>query len=137
MAFMSINGLTELMRDLDAAAADLAECSEEICTKSGEIIKEEQRKTGMSMGVYMTGETLGSLEVTPFAKSVSGGSVKIQFAGTNSDGNPNTEVAFINEFGKLNQPARPFIATANETSEAATIKVALDAVDRHLRKHNL
>lgn len=137
MAKMSTTGLDEIMRDLKASADDIRACSEEICAEGAEIIKEAQYRTGMAMGVHRTGVTLGSLKIMGFVKTPTGGYRKIVFSGDNADGNANSEVAFINEFGKTNQPARPFIETANETSEPATIRVAIDALDRHLKKHNL
>lgn len=137
MALMTVTGLAEIIRDLNATADDIKSCSEEICEAGAKIIKDEQVKTGEAMGVRRTGVTLGSLKVCDFVRTANGGYRKIVFEGNNGDGNPNSEVAFINEYGKTNQPARPFIATANETSEPATIRVAIDALDRHLRKHNL
>lgn len=137
MASMNWIGVDEIIHAFDATADDISDCSEEICTKGAEIIRNEQVKTGEAMGVHRTGTTLNSLSVKGFVKTRDGGFCKVTFDGRNDDGNENSEVAFINEYGKTNQPARPFIATANETSEAATIKVAVDVLDRHLKKHNL
>ena len=48
----------------------------------------------------------------------SGGYADVTFSGTRTRGRTrtrNAEIAFINEYGKRNQPARPFIRTAAET----------------------
>ena len=137
MALMSTSGLSEIIRDLNASAEDLKACSEEICDTGAEIIKDAQNSTGLAMGVHRTGVTLGSLKICNFVRTAGGGYKKIIFDGNNEDGNPNSEVAFINEYGKTNQPGRPFVSTANETSEPATIRAAIDVLDRHLKKHNL
>ena len=42
------------------------------------------------------------------------------------------EIAFINEFGKKNQPARPFISQANESNAGAAVDAAADVYDRYL-----
>ena len=65
-------------------------------------------------GVYRTGLTLASITHDNIRKNKDGKAVNVVFKGTNKDGNRNAEVAYINEFGKKGQPARPFIRDANE-----------------------
>lgn len=59
--------------------------------------------------------------------------------GTRSDGNKrrNAEVAFVNEYGKAGQPARPFINTANEKSADAAVEAAAGVYDKYLKSKNL
>lgn len=57
--------------------------------------------------------------------------------GTNERGNRNAEVAFINEFGKHGQPARPFIKTANEEAADTAVEAAAKVYDKYLKSKNL
>ena len=49
----------------------------------------------------------------------------------------NAEIAFVNEFGRKDQKARPFIRTANEASAEATTRAGLEVYDRWLKSKNL
>ena len=49
----------------------------------------------------------------------------------------NSEIAFINEFGKHGQPPRPFIQTANEKYADRAVDAAFDVYDEYLRSRNL
>ena len=48
-----------------------------------------------------------------------------------------TEVAFVNEFGKEGQPARPFIGTANARKGDEAVKAAAEVYDKFLKSKNL
>lgn len=105
---IEINGIEELGLDL-AKLAELPESVISDMTKAGaEALKKGQDSEGRAMGVVRTGQTLGSLNVRK-----AGSAAVVEFRGTNSDGNRNAEVAYINNYGKKGQPARPFIDTAN------------------------
>lgn len=47
----------------------------------------------------------------------------------------NGEIAFINEYGKTNQPARPAIREANEENADQAVEDAADVLDRWIQKH--
>ena len=76
------------------------------------------RSTGESMGVRDPESDVHILDrVKPRKpkKTVEGGYEMISFTGTRRRGNTttrNAEIAFVNEYGKKGQPARPFIGTA-------------------------
>ena len=76
------------------------------------------RSTGESMGVRDPESDVHILDrVKPRKpkKTTEGGYEMISFTGTRRRGNTttrNAEIAFVNEYGKKGQPARPFIGTA-------------------------
>ena len=76
------------------------------------------RSTGESMGVRDPESDVHILDrVKPRKpkKTTEGGYEMISFTGTRRRGNTTTrneEIAFVNEYGKKGQPARPFIGTA-------------------------
>lgn len=76
------------------------------------------RSTGESMGVRDPESDVHILDrIKPRKpkKTTEGGYEMISFTGTRRRGNTttrNAEIAFVNEYGKKGQPARPFIGTA-------------------------
>lgn len=78
----------------------------------------EIQDTGETMGVRDENSDVHILDhiVTKKAKKTDdGGRKKISFDGTRRRGNTetrNAEIAFVNEYGKRGQPARPFMQTA-------------------------
>ena len=138
MAYLSTRGLDELMKDIGTLGEMPETVAEDILNAQADIVIEEQKRTGKAMGVYRTGKMLDSLTKTKVYHMKNGNSaLKVQFEGKHSRTSTNSEVAFINEYGKTNQPARPFIRTANEKSDAATIKAAMDVYDKYLKTKNL
>ena len=83
------------------------------------------RSTGESMGVRDPESDVHILDrVKPRKpkKTTEGGYEMISFTGTRRRGNTttrNAEIAFVNEYGKKGQPARPFIGTAMSRNEEA------------------
>lgn len=114
MGSASTIGLDDLIRDYAALAELPDSVIDAMLTAEADVIEPEQHRTAKSMGVYKTGVTEGSIKRTKIKGKKDGRHLSIYPQGTNADGNPNAEVAFVNEFGKKGQPARPFIDTANK-----------------------
>lgn len=81
-----------------------------------------------SMGIKDTGETIRSVTVTEPKRTKSGDMVCYVYpAGSrtrNGKTTRNAEIAFINEYGKRGQAARPAISTANENYADAAVDAA-------------
>ncbi len=137
MGSFKINGLDSLINDLSALAALPDSVAEDMLNAGADIIEAEQHKTAKSMGVYDTGVTEGSIKKTKVKKTATGKSIDIFPQGVNSDGNRNAEVAFINEFGKIGQPARQFIRTANEAAEERATEAEEKVYNDFLNGKNL
>lgn len=140
MANLSTSGLEELLDDLEAIAEIPDETLLEMLTAEAEIIAEAQTAEAKAMGVYDTGKTAQSITYDKKLKETSDGKcIYVYPKGSRSDGNKRrvAEVAFINEFGKEGQAARPFIRTANEKKGAEAVEAAALVLDKFHKSKNL
>lgn len=140
MANLSTSGLEELLDDLEAIAEIPDETLLEMLTAEAEIIAEAQAAEAKAMGVYDTGKTARSITYDKKLKETSDGKcIYVYPKGSRSDGNKRrvAEVAFVNEFGTGEQPARPFIKTANEKKGAEAVDAAALVLDKFHKSKNL
>lgn len=140
MANLSTSGLEELLDDLEAIAEIPDETLLEMLTAEAEIIAEAQTAEAKAMGVYDTGKTAQSITYDKKLKETSDGKcIYVYPKGSRSDGNKRrvAEVAFINEFGKEGQAARPFIKTANEKKGAEAVEASALVLDKFHKSKNL
>ena len=140
MANLSTSGLEELLDDLEAIAEIPDETLLEMLTAEAEIIAEAQAAEAKAMGVYDTGKTAQSITYDKRLKETSDGKcIYVYPKGSRSDGNTRrvAEVAFVNEFGTGEQPARPFIKTANEKKGAEAVDAAALVLDKFHKSKNL
>ena len=128
MARLEIQG----MDDLSAAFGRIQNVPPDVKTRAlsemADIAAAGIRRSGEAMGVRDPESEVHILDKISKAKAkltASGGYQEITFSGSRRRGNTttrNAEIAFINEYGKRGQPARPFIGqamTANEEQIAA------------------
>ena len=101
---------------------------------------QEQRRQGRAYGVEDTGLTLRSIKKGKVKLHKGQRVLYITPTGTRRRGHKrvrNAEIAFINEYGKKGQKARPFIRVGNERSAAPATQAAMAVYDRWLRSKNL
>lgn len=140
MMKLSTEGLESLFDDLTAVMELPDSVVLDMLAAEGEVIAAAQTAEAKTMGVFDTGTTASSIIVEKKLKtSGQTRSLLVKPNGNRTDGNKRriAEVAFINEFGKAGQPARPFIGTANEKSADAAVEAAADVYDRYLKSKNL
>lgn len=140
MAELTTSGLEELMSDMGAIAEIPDATILDMLTAEAEIVAEAQAAEAKAMGVFDTGKTAESITFDKKLKETSDGkAVYVYLKGSRSDGSRRrvAEVAFINEFGKRGQPARPFIKTATEKSADAATDAAAKVYDDYLKSKNL
>lgn len=147
MARLSTNGIADLCVDLTGLAEDAGDMIEAMLNAEAEIVKEAQKKTAKSMGVYddsgrnIGGHMADSITVSGRVYKSADGAVQYVYPkGSRRRKNStssNAEIAFINEFGKQGQPPRPFIRTANEASADKAVEAAAKVYDNFLRSKNL
>ena len=118
MATLEIYGL-EGLEDAIRSIADIPwEVKDDALGAMAEVAAEKIRSTGESMGVRDPESNTHILDHIARSKpkpTDSGGYADITFRGTrtrNGITTRNAEIAFVNEYGKTGQQARPFIATA-------------------------
>ena len=138
MARIEFGDIEALMDDLRQLGEDTEEMALEIVTEQQDILYEAQQKTAEStlQGPYYAGGVKkGMTKKTPFSTG-NGAEAHITFEGM-QHGSRIGEIAFINEYGKTNQPARPFIQMAIEQEDGNLGKAADKIVDKFLKKAGL
>lgn len=140
MANLSTSGLEELFDDLESVIELPDEVALEMLTAEAEVIAEAQAAEAVAMGVFRTGTTARS--ITHGKKLLTKDGERCLYVypnGTRKDGNNRriAEVAYVNEYGKEGQPARPFIKTANEKAADAAVDAAAKVYDDYLKSKNL
>ena len=138
MARIEFGDIEALMDDLRQLGEDTEEMALEIVNEQQDILYEAQQKTAESMlqGPYYAGGVKeGMTKKTPFSTG-NGAEAHITFEGM-QHGSRIGEIALINEYGKTNQPARPFIQMAIEQEDGNLGKAADKIVDKYLKKAGL
>ena len=137
MATLEAVGLDELMLSMTEIAEIPDSVQDAMLNAQADIVVNAQKSSAVAYGVRKTGITLGAIKKGNVKNTKSGKTIYVYPRGTNADGNRNGEVAFINEYGKKNQTARPFIKDANEKSASATTAAAMKIYDAWLKSKNL
>lgn len=137
---VGLDGLILSLKEIEKIPDDI---HDDILNAQADVVAAAQREKILAYGIYD-----GSSPVH-VASSVKKGRVKIRKGervlyvsptGTRIRGKVktrNAEIAFVNEFGKRGQKARPAIADANEDSATATTQAGLRIYDAWLKSKNL
>lgn len=138
MATLSTNGLDEYIFSLEELSQIPDSVIDEMLNAEAKVIKKGQEQTASSMlrGKYYRGGVVSGIRIGKPKRTNGGRAVYVTFNGT-QHGNRIAEIAFVNEFGKKNQPARPFIREANEKNADAAVDAAAEVYDKHLKSKNL
>jgi len=123
MARLELQGFDSLEDAFNRIADIPFSVTEEALDGMAEVAMAKIKSTGESMGVRdpeSDTHILDKLKRNKAKQTDAGGYETITFSGSRSRGNTktrNAEIAFINEFGKRNQPARPFMGRAMSENE--------------------
>ena len=90
----------------------------------------------MLQGPYYEGDVARSVKAQSPRATKNGATVIIKFVGE-AHGNRMGEIAFINEYGKKSQPARPFIKKSIKEAEDPGADEAHKILDEWLKTKNL
>lgn len=133
MAQFSTDGLDGLEGFFNNLASIPDEVIDKMLNAEADIAVSAQKRTASSMlnGPYNKAAVSGAVKKSKVKKTKSGRAVSITFPGT-QHGNPISEIAFVNEFGKQGQDARPFIKTANEECADEAVNAAGAIYDEFL-----
>ena len=140
MAEISTSGLEELLSDMEAIAEIPDATILEMLSAEAGVIAEAQAAEARAMGVVDKGVTARSITFDKKLKVTKDGkAIYVYPQGSRSDGSRRrvAEVAFVNEFGKRGQPARPFINTANARKGDEAVKAAAEVYDNFLKSKYL
>ena len=82
-----------------------------------------------------TGQLVASLGLSPVLVGRNGDyNIKVGFSENRTDGKSNAMIANIIEYGKFNQPARPFLKPAKTKSKNEVIKVMEQTFEEEIKK---
>ena len=142
MAEINFRGLDEFMLDMQQIAEIPEEVQDEMLNAQADITVRAQQEQAEAMGVHAPGSGLTIRSIKKGRVKVKKGvrTIYVTPTGSRVRGGKrvrNAEIAFINEYGKKNQKARPFIKTANEKSAEASTQAAFEVYDRWLKSKDL
>ena len=125
MAKIELTGLGETLISMERIANIPDDVMKRMLDAQADIVVDAQKKTASTMlrGPYYKGGVAGGVSKGRYKRKKDGAEHYVVFKGT-QHGNRIAEIAFVNEYGKKGQPARPFIKTANEQSEPAATDAA-------------
>lgn len=133
-----VYGAKELMADIRAAGDIPQDVLRQMVERQAKPIEEAlvYNAGTMLQGEYFEGDVAASVKANRPRVTRSGATVKIEFKGT-AHGNRIAEIAFVNEYGKKSQPARPFIQKSIKEADQAGAEAARDVLDAWLAFKNL
>lgn len=138
MATLSFKGIDGLMLSLEEMSAIPDDVAAAMLDAEAQVVEEAIIWAGMQMGVYRTGETLRSIRRGKMKKGRDGTrQMYVTPQGNNDRGERNAVVAFVNEYGKRRQPARPFMRTAVETAAGPAVEAGAAVYDKFLKSKDL
>lgn len=126
----------ELLRKLSTVGNKMDEISEHVLKAGGEVVIE---KVKSNLSSVLSGESTGELERSLGLSGVrvdknGDANIKIGFAEPRSDGKSNAMIANVLEYGRHNQPARPFLKPAKTQSKNNCIEVMTETLKEELDK---
>lgn len=139
MARLEVNGIAD-MENAFLSMMDMPDSvKDDILNAEADVIVEAQQKNMAAMwdGPYATGDTARSVKKSRVKKWRGGKFITVTPEGTNKKGERNAAVAFVNEYGKRGQPARPAIQAANYEAEDRAVEAGVKVYNEFLDSKNL
>jgi HK97 gp10 family phage protein len=140
MAAFRVEGMESIESFFENLATVPERVIDDMLTAEAAVVAAAQKRTAREMlkGKYATGQIEKSVKPSKPRKLKGVKVISIEFAGSRKRGKrktsetTNAEIAFINEYGKRGQPARPFIKTANEQAADDAVKAAAAIYDEYV-----
>jgi HK97 gp10 family phage protein len=126
----------ELLRKLSTLGSKMDEISEVVLIAGGKVAldKVQSNLKGVLSGTS-TGELLSSLGLSGVKIDRNGNSnIKVGFSEPRSDGKSNAMIANVIEYGKHNQPAKPFLKPAKTSSRKPCIETMTKKLEEEIKK---
>ena len=136
MAKCTCNLPEELLKKLSKLGNKMDEVSEKVLEAGGEIVLDKVKNNlqGVLSG-NSTGELLSSLGLSKVLLSRDGNhNIKVGFAEPRRDGKSNAMIANIIEYGKSDQPAKPFLKPAKNQSKKACIDKMTQKMEEEINR---
>lgn len=137
MVTLSASGVARLALTFEELAKLPDEVLCEMLEAEADVVEPEisRQAEAMLRGPYYEGAVAKAVYHKPPRRSVKSQNMHmyISFKGT-QHGESIARIAYINEYGKRNQPPRPFIKTAIEKAADAAIEAAADVLENYIEK---
>lgn len=140
MANLEISGFDELNAAIRRIGTLPPSVKTEALDKMAAVALNKIRSTGETMGVRDPESgvhILDKLTTTKAKTTETGGYEDVTFSGSRKRGKTttrNAEIAFVNEYGKTGQPARPFVGQAMTRNENAIADPGIDVIGDWIEK---
>jgi len=126
----------ELLRKLSTVGSKMDEISEVVLVAGGEVVLDKV-KSNLEGGLSgeSTGELVSALGLSGVLIDRNGNSnIKVGFSEPRKDGKSNAMLANIIEYGKHNQPAKPFLKPAKTSSKKPCIEAMTKKLEEEIKK---
>lgn len=140
MPDINLSGFDDLLQAFENISKLDTDTKIEALDAMAEIAAAKIKETGQNMGVRDENSSTHILDAIKVKKpklTKDGGHADVTFAGSRRRGNTSTraaEIAFVNEYGKKSQTARPFIRTAMAENEEKILKAGADIIGAWMEK---
>ena len=126
----------ELLKKLSKLGSRMDEVSETVLKAGGEVVLEKVKSNleGVLSG-KSSGELASSLGLSGVRLDKNGNAnVKVGFSEPRKDGTSNAMIANVLEYGKHNQPAKPFLKPAKTQSKKQCIEIMTKTLEEEIDK---
>ena len=140
MPRLDFTGLDDLMKAFENISEVPVSVVERALTKMESIAADEIISSGERYGIRdreSNVHILDNIKINKPKRTESGGYADVTFSGSrtrNGNSTRNAEIAFINEYGKRNQQARPFIGEAMNKKAEEIVQAGADIVTEWMEK---
>lgn len=126
----------DFLKKISSLGSKMDEVSEKVLQAGGEVVLE---KTRANLHSSLSGQSSGQLESALGLSGVrldreGNPNIKLGFDEYRADGSANAMVANILEYGKHNQPARPFLKPAKSQSKNECINTMISTLEKEIKK---
>lgn len=126
----------DLLKKLSKLGSRMDEVSETVLKAGGEVVLEKVKSNleGVLSG-KSSGELASSLGLSGVRLDKNGNAnVKVGFSEPRKDGTSNAMIANVLEYGKHNQPAKPFLKPAKTQSKKQCIEIMTKTLEEEIDK---
>lgn len=133
MADFNVEGIDSLTIGFMRKAGALDEAISDCLNVGADLLVKAQKDQAESMKIHDTGDMINSIKATKQRKDKDGNPyVDIYPQGKDRKGTRNAEKGFIAEYGKSDQPARPWMRTANEKANDEVQNAICETFNEHM-----
>lgn len=126
----------DFLRKISMLGTETDRVTEEVLIAGGEVVLDKAKSNLASvLSGNSSGELLNSLGLSSVKQDKDGNSnIKVGFSEPRKDGTSNALIANVLEYGKHNQPPRPFMAPAKKQSKNECINKMKEKLEEEINK---